>query len=168
MTRAALLVFAPAIAALAVLVASGCASVLGVDKTYTLADASAGDGPSSDATRGPSPVFCGATLTCTAPGEECCYGADGGLSCSSTSLSDPCPDGTDIPCDDPSDCDAGACFLTVDTAMDILGTRCAAACASGDYLLCDPARPSCPQGTCNPLSVQPQPPFSPTSFHACQ
>lgn len=158
MTRAALGLLVPAV------LTAGCASVLGVDKTYELADAGAGDVSTADGPTQATPIRCAAGAPCSAPAQECCLAGDGGLACVSTALSDPCPNGTDIPCDDPSDCAGGVCCLSVDPAMSVLGTRCALSCASGDYTLCNPQAPACTQGSCTSVATQPQPP----SFFACQ
>jgi hypothetical protein len=135
--------------------------VLGVDKTYEVVEAGAGEDAAPPTPQG---IRCGGSL-CTPGSQECCLGAQNTLSCTSTSLSDPCPQGTDIPCDDPSDCSSGVCCMTQDGQGDLLGTVCAAACSGGEIELCAPGG-TCTQGKCSSIAVQPDPPL--TGFYACQ
>jgi hypothetical protein len=187
MTRPCCLLVLLAVALLPLGALGGCASVLGVDKTYALADAStSGDGGASDgggsdgADGGTSDaattdggttsgeIRCAPGSPCTAGTQECCLAGDGGLSCTSPTASDPCPNGTDIVCDDPSDCPGAACCLQLDTSLDLLATRCASSCSNGDLTACDPQGAACAQGTCTAVAVQPQPPLTSSWFYACQ
>jgi hypothetical protein len=157
-----------------ILTVGGCASVLGVDKSYELADAATtGDGgtpdsSSSDGASSSSQIRCAPGSPCTAVTQECCLAGDGGLSCTSPTATNPCPSGTDILCDDPSDCPGAACCLQLDTSLDLLGARCASSCSNGDLTACDPQGAPCTQGTCTAVAAQPQPPFTSTWFYACQ
>ena len=90
------------------------------------------------------------------------------LSCASSSVADPCPQGTDIRCAQPSDCAAGVCCISLDTGSDILGTTCRSSCNTGETELCAPQGGSCAQGSCVALTVQPSPPIHNPWFYACQ
>ncbi len=166
-------------AGLAACVALGaCASVLGVDKPYELAaDAGEDARTSGDAAEDTGQVTTVAEVRCAldaapcvAATQECCFSSTTDtLACASTATADPCPNGTDIRCDDPSDCDAGVCCLSLDTGNDILGTACEAKCPSGQTELCAPNGATCAGGkTCRPLSVQPTPPIQNPWFYSCQ
>ena len=104
---------------------------------------------------------------CAAPSEECCLTSSNTLTCASTSLSDPCPQGTDIKCDDPSDCAVGVCCISLDMGSDILGTSCESSCGNGEVELCSPGG-TCDAGSCVALNVQPDPPIHNPWFYACQ
>ena len=115
----------------------------------------------------PGAIGCGAGIPCTAGSEECCLSSGESLSCVSTSASDPCPNGTDILCDDPSDCPGLVCCLQTDSDDNLLGTKCQSSCTKADsYELCAPGG-SCAVGSCTALPVLPIPPLTTTSFYAC-
>jgi hypothetical protein len=132
---------------------AGCASILGVDKDYVL-DRSDSALPGADA-RTSAGIRCGDGGTyCAARSQECCQG-------------------TDIVCDDETDCAGQLCCINFDQSRSLLGTQCASSCPSGGpnghwLELCDPRAAACTTGTCTPLSVQPSPPLSETWFNACQ
>jgi hypothetical protein len=141
----------------------GCASVLGVDKTYALGEEADGG------------IRCaGGSGSCTPGVQECCLGADNTLKCVSGGVSDPCPGGTDIACDDPSDCPGNLCCIELDRTNALLATGCRASCsmsqASGSWReLCALGANTCASGTCQPLSnVTPSPPLVAGWFYACQ
>ena len=141
----------------------GCASVLGVDKTYALAEQAEGG------------IRCaGGSESCTAGVQECCLGADGTLKCVSGGASDPCPGGTDIPCDDPSDCPGNLCCIELDRTNALLATACRSSCSGsqpgGSWReLCAAGTDTCASGTCQPLpNVMPSPPLAAGWFYACQ
>jgi hypothetical protein len=144
----------------------GCASVLGVDKTYTLAEQADGG------------IRCaGGGESCTPGVQECCLAADSTLRCVDGvdgGASDPCPGGTDIACDDPADCPGGVCCMQLDRGNALLGTACRSSCpvgqANGAWReLCAAGADTCASGTCQPLSdVMPSPPFHAGWFYACQ
>jgi hypothetical protein len=160
-----------AIAAWAVACAltAGCASVLGVDKQYALADSGGDAGVGSGDSAVTTGIRCAPGNPCQPGSEECCFGANHDLSCASTALSDPCPNGTDLVCDDPSDCASGVCCMTVDGQNDVLGTACAASCTNGQKELCAPEGGTCGEGKgCAPLAIQPDPPFAGAWFYGCQ
>lgn len=173
------LVLCPALASFvgAVLVA-GCASVLSVDMTYELFDAGIGDaggsveGGASESGATTSRIRCAsdASTFCDAGTEECCFNGPDDLSCVGRGTSDPCPQGTDIVCDDPSDCPNGdVCCIQLDPSNDILGTSCApGACPSGAIELCAPPSGACTVGQCAVLSVFPNPPITPAWFYGCR
>jgi len=155
------------------LAAVGCASVLGIAPEYVLGDGGDGDGeaPRTGIRCGDGGTFCDPAT------EECCLSQSAStLSCGMLSAQDPCPNGTDIPCDDSADCKGGqACCIDLDSQDNLLGTRCASSCAAigggGSWLeLCAPSGgSSCASGTCQALgNLQPAPPFTPTWFYACQ
>jgi hypothetical protein len=116
-------------------------------------------------------IRCGAGGPCTAGPDECCMSSASPptLSCSSATSSARCPNGTEIKCDDPSDCSGGdACCLQVNSSGYILQTVCQTACSgTGWYELCAPAG-TCSAGTCSALTVLPNPPLTPAWFTACQ
>jgi hypothetical protein len=164
--------FSPWFAAVAgAALVAGCASVLGVDKTYELADAGV-DAGTGDAVAeaGATGIRCAPDAAACDPGsEECCFSGTANLTCVSTASGDPCPQGTDIPCDDPSDCTSGVCCIQLDMGGDVLGTSCAASkCASGQIELCAQHGGVCTEGQCTALEVSPNPPFVPDWFYGCQ
>lgn len=141
----------------------GCASVLGVDKTYALAEQADGG------------IRCaGGAESCTPGVQECCLGADSTLKCVNRGAGDPCPGGTDIACDDPADCPGSLCCMELDRDNALLGTACRASCpasqANGSWReLCAAGADTCSRGTCQPLSdVMPSPPLLAGWFSACQ
>lgn len=168
----------------------GCASVLGVDKTYELGDAAAGDTGTSDAAgqdagadadaggadgadtgtgeAAPGQIRCNAGASCPSSSEECCLASDASLACASTAVGDPCPLGTDIACDDPSDCPGAACCMALQTDQSLLGTTCEATCQAGEIPLCAPGGAACAQGSCVAVPVKPDPPFTTPWFYGCQ
>jgi len=151
--------------------------VLGVDKHYELA-ADADVNLNGDAGEDAEPVTTVAEIRCAldaapcpAASQECCFASTHTLTCESTALSDPCPGGTDIRCDDPSDCDSGVCCITLDTSNDILGTACESACPTGQIELCAPDGGTCGAGTgktCQEIVVEPFPPIRNPWFYSCQ
>jgi hypothetical protein len=151
----------------ACLLLAACASVLGVDKHYEVAAPDAGDDARVATTTG---ILCALDAApCQAGTQECCMGSDNALSCASTALSDPCPGGTDIRCDDPSDCPNGVCCITLDTGKDLLGAQCETACPTGQTELCSPSSATCPNGQrCQAIAVQPDPPIHDPWFYSCQ
>ena len=88
------------------------------------------------------------------------------LACVSTAAG--CPNGTDIFCDDPSDCPGAVCCIQRDSAGSLLGTACLAQCPAGQTELCAPQGGTCTKGSCGPLTVLPDPPLSPSWFYGCQ
>ena len=93
--------------------------------------------------------------------EECCFGSDGdaGMFCAAAEeQTDPCAEGTDIYCDEPSDCPEGVCYLCLDAGNDILGTACATGSCQGqtDRAL-RAGGGTCAQGQqCTALDVKPE------------
>jgi hypothetical protein len=154
----------------------GCASVLGVDMTYELVDAGASDagveGGASESGATVSRIRCATndSVYCEAGTEECCFTGTEDLSCVDRRASDPCPQGTDIVCDDPSDCPNGdVCCMQLDTSNDVLGTSCiSGGCPSGETELCASDSGMCSVGQCEALGVMPVPPFSPSWFYGCK
>jgi hypothetical protein len=149
-----------AIAVVACLAHAGCAWVLDVDKSYQLVDAGQGPGPGIRCALDAAP--------CTPGPQECCMAGNNALSCVSTSVADPCPQGTDIRCDQPADCSGGVCCISLDTGNDILGTACRSSCTTGETELCAPQGGSCSHGSCVALTVQPSPPIHNPWFYGCQ
>jgi hypothetical protein len=148
-----------------------CASMLGVDKTYTLgaADGGTGEGGVSEGDGGgaTSGIRCAqGGPTCTAGPQECCYASDMSLSCISASKG--CNDGTDIFCDEPSQCSGEACCITLQSPGDaLLGTACMGSCPSPQITLCAPSNGTCAGGLqCKPLTVAA--PFGNDWFYGCQ
>jgi hypothetical protein len=150
---------------------AACASVLGVDKTYTLgaADAGTSEGGSSEGDGGgaTSGIRCAQGGTaCTAGPQECCEASNGSLSC--ISASGGCNQGTDIFCDEPSQCGGQACCISLQTqGSDLLGTVCMASCPSPQIALCARPNGTCAGGLqCKPLTVGA--PFGSDWFYGCQ
>ena len=140
----------------------GCAWVLDVDKTYELADGGSGHGP------GPGIQCALDAAPCTSGTQECCMASNYVLSCVSSALTDPCPQGTDIRCAQPADCASGLCCISLDTGNDILGTTCRGSCNAGEVELCAPQGGACAHGQCVALTVQPSPPIHNPWFYGCQ
>ena len=166
-------VFRPALwVALVVAGLAACASVLGVDKQYGLGGADDGDGGNGgeDAGLASAPgIRCAPDGGLCHPGsQECCMASDYTLSCASTALTNPCPNGTDIFCDQPADCASGACCISLDQGNDILGTKCRTSCQTGEIALCAPEGGTCTHGQCTALDVQPNPPIKDPWFYSCQ
>lgn len=151
---------------------AGCASILGVDQDYVL-EKSDSASPGADA-RTSAGIRCGdGGIYCAARSQECCLSSTNALSCVGTNAANACLQGTDIVCDDETDCAGQLCCINFDQSRSLLGTQCASSCPSGGpngrwLELCDPSGPACTGGTCTPLSVQPNPPLSATWFYACQ
>jgi hypothetical protein len=145
---------------------AACASVLGVDKQYALGAADGGEdaGPTS----APEMRCAPDGSLCQAGTEECCMGNDHSLTCVSRALTDPCPNGTDILCNQPADCPSGVCCIDLDQGNDILGTTCRTSCQMGETALCAPEGGTCTQGQCTALDVQPNPPIEDPWFYSCQ
>jgi hypothetical protein len=145
----------------AVFACAACASILGVDHDFGLGADAGADGVDPG-------VRCGDGGTyCSSPAQECCLDADGGLACiQRANVSNPCPNGTDVQCDDSADCAGQACCITLDMQHYILSTLCAPSCRSTESQLCNPAASqACSTGTCSPLTVTT---FPNGWFHACQ
>lgn len=119
-------------------------------------------------------IFCGGDTTC-ARTEECCFAAAGGTSCTSTSG---CGNGTDIFCDDPSQCPGGsACWICIngqgfqgtscDYQGDIVGND---KCDQSNALVLCHSSSQCEGGTtCKPLGVPGLDPGDGSAwFTACQ
>lgn len=64
------------------------------------------------------------TAYCSGTNIECCYLGTGQPSLSCVQSSGACSTGTDIVCDKPSQCGAGACWMCLDSNNDLLGTSC--------------------------------------------
>jgi hypothetical protein len=152
--------------------ACSCASVLGVDKTYELAEAGTADGAATgtDAS-GPTVFRCSAgAAPCATPENECCLSDNATtLACVSATPADPCPNGTDIHCAQPADCTTAApvCCVSLDNESDILSATCRTACQAGETATCTPGAP-CASGQCSALEVRPAPPLQNPWFYACQ
>jgi hypothetical protein len=154
--------YALAIALGACVVQAGCAWVLDVDKSYQLVDG----GPGQGAEPG---IRCALDAApCTSGSQECCLASNYALSCVSTSLANPCPQGTDIRCDQPADCPGGVCCISLDTGNDILGTTCRSSCTTGETELCAQQGGTCTHGSCVALTIQPSPPIHNPWFYGCQ
>jgi hypothetical protein len=79
-----------------------------------------GDGAAGD-TGSPSGIFCGGGSSCNPAIQECCVGASGSTTCITPST---CSGGTDIFCDDPSQCpNGGTCWICIN-AQGFQGTSC--------------------------------------------
>lgn len=143
-------------------------------------DAAAVDGAASEggATEGGSSsggIFCGAgAATCKPPANECCFQPGGSTAC--TSLFG-CT-GSDVFCDDPSQCtDGGACWICIN-AQGFQGTSCDYQgdivnndhCnASNAMQLCHSSDQCSGGTTCQPLDVAGfDAGGGATWFHACQ
>jgi hypothetical protein len=148
---------------------AACASVLGVDKEYVLAQGEAG----VDAGAMSTGVRCAPDEPpCTPTSQECCFGSDGGagMFCAAAEeQTDPCAGGTDIYCVEPSDCPEGVCYLCLDAMNDILGTACATGSCQGQTTkLCAPQGGTCAQGQqCIAVDVKPETTFQ-NWFYSCQ
>ena len=114
-------------AAWAALACAGCPSLDALE----CHGSACGDGAAADASQADSPavdgadgndgatIYCGAS-SCTPPGSECCL-ANGQTSCVSLNG---CNGGSDIFCDDPSQCPGGGtCWICI-TAGGFQGTSC--------------------------------------------
>jgi hypothetical protein len=115
-------------------------------------------------------IRCSAAGPCTAGGEECCMSSATvpALSCSSTSDPQRCPGGTELKCDDRSDCPGNVCCIQLNASGYVLQTLCQSSCsATGWFELCG-AGGTCDAGTCSALTVLPNPPLTPPWFYACQ
>jgi hypothetical protein len=145
---------------------AACASVLGVDKQYELGPGDAGEdaGPAS----APEMRCAPDGSLCQAGTQECCMASDYTLSCVSIAPTNPCPNGTDIVCNQPADCASGICCINLDQGNDILGTTCRTSCQTGELALCAPEGGACTQGQCTPVNVQPNPPIKNPWFYSCQ
>jgi hypothetical protein len=148
---------------------AACASVLGVDKTYTLGE---GDGGSPEVDGGPgaSGIRCAqGGPTCTPGTDECCESASSTLSCVTITPQGACNNGgTDIFCDAPSQCTSGVCCISLQAqGNDLLGTACMTSCPSGQIALCARENGTCAGGlSCKPLTVGA--PFGNDWFYGCQ
>jgi hypothetical protein len=141
---------------------AGCASLLDVDKSYTLVDGGPGQGPAPG-------IQCALDAApCTPATQECCMASNYALSCVSNAQADPCPMGTDIRCSQPADCPSGVCCISLDTGSDILGTTCRTSCNTGEVELCAPRGGACAHGQCVALTIQPSPPIHNPWFYGCQ
>jgi hypothetical protein len=151
---------------------AACASVLGVDKTYTLgaADGGPGEGGANEGDGGgaTSGIRCAqGGPSCIAGPQECCEASNGSLSC--ISASEGCNQGgTDIFCDEPSQCGGQACCIDLQAqGNDLLGTACMASCPSPQITLCARSNGTCAGGLqCKPLTVGA--PFGNDWFYGCQ
>jgi hypothetical protein len=146
---------------IAALTCAACASILGVDHDFVLGADAGADGVSPGVKCGDGGSYC------PTPAQECCLDADGGLGCiPRAGVTSPCPNGTDIQCDDSADCMGQACCITLDAQRYILSALCAPSCSTMESRLCDPSAPQpCDNGTCTVLTVTT---FPPGWFHACQ
>ncbi|HEY8041142.1 MAG TPA: hypothetical protein VIF15_15150 [Polyangiaceae bacterium] len=121
-------------------------------------------------------IFCGQGAFCPARSQECCLPGNGPPSC--TTLSG-CHLGTDIFCDDPSQCPGGGtCWICVN-GQGFQGTSCdfagdivdADGCNQSNALaLCHPSTSQCEGGTtCRPFAVAGFDAGADASwFYACQ
>jgi hypothetical protein len=162
--------------ALACVALGACASVLGLDKTYTLGapDGGTSEGGTSDSgpresdDGGASGIRCSqGGPTCTPESQECCFASDKSLSCISASKG--CTNGTDIDCDQPSQCPSGqtCCISLQDAGSDLLATGCMDSCPSTETTLCARSNGTCAGGLqCKPLVVGA--PFGDDWFYGCQ
>ena len=102
-------------------------------------------------------IACGAGSSCAPPGQECCLAAQGAASCV---VAQSCNGGSDIFCDDPSQCAGAPCFLC-NAGGTFQGTSCRyqedivqnykCTSASDVYRLCH-ATSQCDAGTtCKPF-----------------
>jgi hypothetical protein len=169
--------------ACAALASAGCPSLDALECHGTsCADAAAGDGTTggdayalSEAAAGPDAgIFCGPSEACVPPGNECCVTDDAGPSCTPVTGCG----GTDIFCDDPSQCPGGGtCWICINV-QGFQGTSCD---YQGDIVAndhCDPttALPLCHSSsqceggtTCKPIDVPALDAGTGTSwFRACQ
>jgi hypothetical protein len=114
-------------------------------------------------------IRCG-TSSCNPDNRACCVDGAGSLSCVPSHGQGSCKQGTEIRCDDSSQCGGGVCCIHVGLLNTFLGTTCAPSCPSetGSAWLevCNPARPDCDH--CLALGVELSPPFTSTWFYACQ
>jgi hypothetical protein len=133
------------------------------------------DAPSEASAAYDAGVFCGPGVpTCTAGPDECCLDNSGQTSCTSVSS---CT-GTDIFCDDPSQCPGGEpCWICV-TSQGFQGTSCDFDgdivgndhCTHATALQLCHSSVQCTNGTtCKPLQVDPFDAGAGTTwFQACQ
>jgi hypothetical protein len=135
----------------------GCPSLSALEcQGGACVDAAPGGEPDGPA-RG---IGCGGGTTCTAPAEECCAREQGTPACV-TALQ--CGGGSDIFCDDPSQCGGAPCWLC--NAGGFQGTSCnyegdivqAYHCTNpGDvYRLCHSTSQCDAGSTCAPLAIWP-------------
>jgi hypothetical protein len=83
--------------------------------------ATAADGANGDGGPTGAGIFCGGDPACTPGAQECCLRPDGTTSCVATGT---CSNGSDIFCDDPSQCPGGGtCWICVN-AQGFQGTSC--------------------------------------------
>src|SRR5258708_39661193 len=109
---------------------AGCASILGVDQDYVL-EKSDSAFPVADA-RTSAGIRCGdGGIYCAAQSQECCLTSTNALSCVSPNAANACLQGTDIVCDDKTDCAGQLCCINFDRSRSLLGTQCASSCPSG-------------------------------------
>jgi len=118
----------------------------------------------------PGDIRCGSSGPCTAGTQECCMSSAStpALSCSSASDPNRCPGGTELKCDDRSDCSGNVCCIQLNASGYVLQTLCQSACSgTGWFELCGPGG-TCGSGACSALTVLPNPPLTPPWFYACQ
>ena len=119
------------------------------------------DGPGPESAPPSTTIFCGGSARCTpATGQECCLATSGATSCVSTTM---CGNGSDIFCDDPSQCPGGGtCWICVN-GQGFQGTSCdyQSDIVNNDHCDQTTALPLCHSSsqceggdTCKPLFVQ--------------
>jgi hypothetical protein len=141
----------------AALASTGCPSLDALECHGTgCTDASAADGATVQ--RDASTIFCGAS-SCAPPAYECCF-ENAQTSCVST---DSCNGGSDIFCDDPSQCpDGGSCWICIN-GQGFQGTSCNyegdivgnwnCSKTNGALPLCHSTNQCSSGTTCRPLAV---------------
>jgi len=131
--------------------------------------------PGDDGSPSASGIFCGASGSCAAPVNECCYqGTTGTTTCNPTFQCN----GSDIFCDDPGQCPGGStCWICI-TTQGFQGTSCDYQndivnndhCNSSTAMALCHDSSQCEGGTtCKPLAVVGfDAGAGATWFHACQ
>ena len=152
---------------------AGCPSLSALEcQGAACLDAQGGAGGDGGGARG---VACGAGVTCAAPQEECCTRFQAAPACVAALQ---CGGGTDLFCDDPSQCGGAPCWLC--NAGGLQGTSCnyegdivqAYHCTNPKdvYRLCHSSSQCDAGSTCAPLAITPPGVDGGSSgwFSACQ
>jgi hypothetical protein len=163
-----------AAAALAGVALAGCPSLSALECQGASCDDGGTSGGGDAGPGGVRGLACGGGTTCQAPREECCISAQSVASCTTQG----CNGGSDVYCDDPSQCGGAPCWLC--NANGFQGTSCDFAtdivknwgCSAGHevYRLCHTSSQCDAGATCAPLpiSVRGLDGGGATWFMACQ
>jgi hypothetical protein len=140
-----------------------------------VADVAASDTGGGEGGASHDRIFCGAgAATCVPPADECCLENSGGTACTSIFSCN----GSDVFCDDPSQCpDGGACWICVNSGG-FQGTSCdyQGDIVNNDHCNASTAKQLCHSSgqctggtTCQPFDVAAfDAGTGDTWFHACQ